>query len=500
MLRSCLAVKFCRRLLTFLLSICVPVGLLSAPPAAAQDAAKPNIVFILLDDLEVSPVGYMNWTKTLVRNQGTEFQKAYLSVPLCGPSRAGIVSGKYPQNSSVYGNSGHTSFRTAVQDVSTMATWLHDAGYRTSMVGKYMNNYPKPEVTTYIPPGWDDWHVRYAGDPYDGQYKYKLNENGVLKSYGSKSTDYSTDLYRARAVTFVRDSIARQTPFFLYFAPHAPHSPFVPAPRDAELFPKLKALRSPSFNEADVSDKPAYVANRPLLTGSQVTTVDTAYRNRVRMVQAVDKAVKAIIDALVAGGQFENTYIIFASDNGWIAGPHRFTGTKGAPYEEVTRMVFFLRGPGVPAGLKLQHLAANIDIAPTIAELAGVEVPADVDGRSLAPLLRADRPEPSAWRQSFLMQFELSSGAPSIPSWIGLRTPTLSYVSYPATSETELYDHVTDPYELANGAATADPRLLAWLAAQTAALSLCSGAGCRALEDTPIPTFEEPPPTDPTPP
>jgi arylsulfatase A-like enzyme len=216
------------------------------------------------------------------------------------------------------------------------------------------------------------------------------------------------------------------------------------------------------------------------------------------MLQAADKAVKTIIDALTAGGQFANTYLIFASDNGWTAGPHRLTGTKGAPYEEVTRMALFLRGPGVPAGLKLNHLAANIDIAPTIAELAGVAVPADVDGRSLAPLLRQDRPAPSAWRQTFLMQFQASSSAPGIPTWMGLRSPTLSYVGYPDTAEIELYDHVTDPYELANGAGAADPRLLAWLAAHTAALGTCSGASCRALEDMPVPTtFDDAPPVDP---
>lgn len=461
-------------------------------PAEAQ-TRKPNIVFILLDDLDVAPIGYMNWTKTLVRNQGAEFQRGYLSVPLCGPSRAGIISGKYPQNSKVYGNSGHTSFRTAGQDVSTVATWLHDAGYRTSLVGKYMNNYPRPEATTYIPPGWDDWHVRYAGNPYDGEYNYNLNENGVLTSYGAKSTDYATDVYRARAVTFIKDAMARQTPFFLYLGLHAPHNPFVPAARDASLFPTVNAPRPPSFNEADVSDKPAYVAKLPLLTSTKITTIDTNFRNRVRMLQAADKAVKTIIDTLTTGGQYENTYIIFASDNGWISGPHRFTGTKGAPYEEVARMALFLRGPGIPAGTKLQHLVGNIDIAPTIAELAGAVVPDDVDGRSLAPLLRADRPAPSGWRQNLLVQFQVSSCcAPGIPTWIGLRTPQFSYVGYPDTAEIELYDRLTDPYELANGAATADPRLLEWLAGQTAALSACSGAGCRALEDLPIPTFEDP--------
>ena len=197
-----------------------------------------------------------------------------------------------------------------------------------------------------------------------------------------------------------------------------------------------------------MSDKPAYVAKLPRFSGTDVTTVDTAYLNRVRMLQAADKAIKTIIDTLTAGGQYQNTYIIFTSDNGWVSGPHRFKGTKGAPYEEVTRMLLLLRGPSVPSGLKLQHLAGNIDIAPTIAELAGLQVPEDVDGRSLAPLLHADRPAPSSWRQTFLMQFQASSGAPGIPAWIGLRTPTLSYVNYPDTAETELYDHGTDPFEL----------------------------------------------------
>ena len=275
---------------------------------AAQAATRPNFVFVLLDDMELAPVGSMRWTKNLIRNQGTEFQRAYLAVPLCSPSRASILTGKYPQNTHVFTNYGHNDFYANGDDASTIAVWLKRVGYRTSLIGKYMNNYPSPASKTYIPPGWDNWQARYAGTPYDGQYNYKMKENGVLTSYGSASSDYSTDVYRNKAVAFVKDAMARQTPFFLYLGLHTPHSPFVPAPRDAALFPTVKAPRPRSFNEADVSDKPAYVRNRPRLTTSQISTIDKGYRNRVRMVQAADKAVKALIDALTAGGQYANTY------------------------------------------------------------------------------------------------------------------------------------------------------------------------------------------------
>ena len=206
------------------------------------------------------------------------------------------------------------------------------------------------------------------------------------------------------------------------------------------------------------------------------------------MLQSADEAIKAIIDTLSAAGRYQNTYILFASDNGWIMGPHRFTGTKGPPYEEVLRMAFFMRGPGVPAGLKLKHLVGNIDIAPTIAALAGVAVPADVDGRSITPLFTDSRPAPEAWRQSYLTQFVIWEGsAPGIPTWIGLRTVRHTYAEYPATSELELYDNFVDPKQVNNIAGTADPSFLAWLSGQKAALSTCTGATCRTLEDKATP-------------
>ena len=453
----------------------------------AMAAVRPNIVFVLMDDMEVAPVNYMNWTKTLVRDQGTEFEHAYFAVPLCAPSRASILTGKYPQNTHVFTNRGHPDFYANSGDVSTIAVWLKRVGYRTSLIGKYMNNYPSPVSNTYIPPGWDNWQVRYAGTPYDGQYNYKMNENGALTSYGSSASEYSTDVYRNKAVAFVNDALARGTPFFLYLGLHAPHSPFVPAPRHAALFPSVQAPRPASFNEADVSDKPSYVRNRPLLTPTQIATLDSSYRNRVRMLQSADEAVKAIIDTLSAAGQYQNTYILFASDNGWIAGPHRFTGTKGAPYEEVLRMPFFLRGPGVPAGLALQHLVGDIDIAPTIAALAGAPIPADVDGRSLASLLAAGRPAPAEWRQSYLALFRTTSSAPGIPAWNGLRTAQHTYVEYPATAELELYDNLADPSQLLNVAKTTRRPFLRWLADQTAALSRCSATTCRTLEDSAVP-------------
>jgi arylsulfatase A-like enzyme len=204
----------------------------------------------------------------------------------------------------------------------------------------------------------------------------------------------------------------------------------------------------------------------------------------VRSLQAVDEAVGAIVGALAATGRLANTYVVFASDNGWTQGEHRIRGEKSTPYEEAIRTPLFVAGPGLAAGSALDHLVGNADLAPTIAEWAGATMPAPVDGRSFAPLLRPGAPGPGSWRQAYPLNQLARVGLP-IPSWRGVRTRQYTYVEY-ATGEKELYDNGADPYQLRNVAKTADPALLAKLARRTAALATCESNGCRTLEDAPL--------------
>jgi arylsulfatase A-like enzyme len=453
-----------------------------AGAGSAGAATKPSFVLVLVDDMEAALVGRMPHLRSLVVDKGATFERAYFNVSLCCPSRATILTGRYAWNTGVQTNS-HGAFHNAGNPDRTIAVWLKAAGYRTALVGKYLNGYPNPNAQAYVPPGWTTWAGRLDGGGL--YYNYKLNENGRVVAYGESASSYSTDVYRGKAVNFVRTTPAGK-PLFLFLSVEAPHTPNIPAPRHASLFPGATVPRPPSFNEADVSDKPAHIRRRGLFSASFISSLDQVHRKRLQMVQAVDEAVKAVVDALAETGRLKNTYVIFASDNGYLMGQHRVARDKAGPYEESVRMPLHVRGPGIPAGLRLQHLVGNVDLAPSLAEWAGVPVPADVDGRSFAPLLRSGAPGPEAWRQAYPMMLKTGNSTPAWPDWQGLRTRGYSYTEYPGTGEVELYDMARDPYQLENAAGTADPALLALLSRRTAALRGCEGAACRTLEDAPI--------------
>jgi N-acetylglucosamine-6-sulfatase len=508
-----------------------PTALAAASAAATSTGAaqpagkKPNIIFILADDLDAAEIQYMPHLKTLITDQGVTFDNYSVAMSLCCPSRSTTLRGQYPHNTKILGNSpptgGFEKFFRMGEEKSTIAVWLQAAGYHTLLAGKYLNGYPLSSDPTYIPPGWNEWYSAMQGNAY-GEFNYTLNENGKPVAYGNNPEDYGTDVYVGKALDFIQRSAAADQPFFVYLAPYAPHAPYTPAPRHADLFPGVQAPRTPNYNELDVSDKPAYISQRPLLTQKVMDTIDKAYRKRLQSLQAVDEGIAAIIDKLQATGQLDNTYIFFTSDNGYHLGNHRQIVGKIAPYQEELRVTMRVRGPGVPAGKALEYLTGNVDLAPTWADLAGAQAPAFVDGRSLVPLLRPNPPALAQWRQVFGIEngpdkLDVSSVGPTatpnidpgliepadqdeleaaalpvakknklaVPYLRGLRTQTLSYVEY-VTGETELYNLQTDPYELTNLASTTDPNWLAALAARVKALAACKGAGCRAAEDAPL--------------
>lgn len=482
-------------------------------PAGALEAAAspPNIVFILTDDLDARSVACMPNVQRLLAEQGATFTNFFITTPLCCPSRSSILRGQYAHNHGVLSNSGpeggFPTFYRLGDERSTVATWLDDSGYRTGLIGKYLNRYPKSATPNHVPPGWDDWHafVASTGDDETGSYYtgYTMNENGTLVSYGHDPEDYSTDVLRDKARSFIEDSAAADQPFFLYLAPYAPHGPSTPAPRHTNDFLSEQAPRVPSFDEADISDKPAWVRSFPELSPNQIALIDERYRRRLRSLLAVDEMVASLIQTLEATGTLDNTYIVFASDNGFHLGEHRLPVGKSTPYDESVRVPLIVRGPAVPAGVEVDQFALNIDLAPTFAELAAAQAAAFVDGRSIVPLLGG--PDPSEWRQGFLIEhfvrsdFEavatpvtsvtepegaLETGISPVdaPHYSAVRTPQYLYVEY-GDGERELYDLQTDPYALQNLAATADPTLLAGLSASLAALEDCAENTCREAED-----------------
>lgn len=489
---------------------------LPAARAATVPPARPNIILVLTDDLDLNlgTLEQLPSLKAMLAEQGVTFTHMFVSESLCCPSRSSIQRGQYVHNHQVLGNSppegGFEKFHALGEDQSTIGTWLQAAGYRTGLMGKYLNGYPDTVAPTYVPPGWDEWDSPAAGNPYS-EFNYTLNENGILVAYGSQPEDYLTDVLSGKAASFIQQAPADSRPFFLYVATYAPHQPATPAPRYADAFPGAKAPRLPSYNEADVSDKPAWVQAHPLLTPAQEARMDALYRRRLQSMLAVRDLVGHLLDTLQATGQLDHTYIFFTSDNGYHIGEHRLRAGKLTAYEEDIRVPLFVRGPGMPAGAVRGEFVGNVDLAPTFAALAGAAVPDFVDGRSLVPLLVGAAAEP--WRGAFLVEqeevyfagsptpttvadpallepldpFELamaSAARPSgqgIPAYSALRTPTHTYVVY-STGERELYDLRADPYELTNIVKSADPVLIARLEAWLDAYRQCHGAGCRIVD------------------
>jgi arylsulfatase A-like enzyme len=440
---------------------------------------RPNVVFIVTDDQRWDTLASMPSVQALAA-EGVRFANAFAPTPLCGPSRASMLTGQYAHHTGVLTNGpvDGGALRFVGPDASTLATWLHDAGYTTGMYGKYMVGYfrqcPPYTSAAYVPPGWDQWHVFRN----QGYFDYQLAENGPLVAYGSLDGDYSTDVLAAKVVDFVDE--ARGQPFFVHLGLAAPHTqgtgPPLPAPRHATLFDALPPWRPLGYDEPDFGDKPGWMQALPraadLLAPPFITYAswtDFVRRAQLASLAAVDEAIAAVVAALEASGEADNTIVVFTSDNGYLWGEHRAFTKKSFAFEESIRVPLIMRVPPAIGGPRdEQRLALTIDIAPTLAELAGVQPASPVDGVSLAPLLRGDA---TAWREDFLLEF-FRFAPDSVPTYVGVRTERWKYVAYPESGDAELYDLMDDAGELANLAGDpAHASTVATLAARTAALS-----------------------------
>jgi N-acetylglucosamine-6-sulfatase len=455
---------------------------------------QPNIVFVLTDDLSSDLLPYMPNVRRL-QQRGTSFSNYFVTDSLCCPSRASILTGQYPHNTGIFRNTGPDGGFTAFHDFGleedTYATSLQGVGYRTALMGKYLNQYSPSRIRTvlgtpYVPPGWTDWTV--AGNGYQG-FGYGLARTVRVVRHGFRARDYLTNVLAREGIDFLGESVAEGAPFMLNVWTFAPHSPAIPAPRDAHRFADLAAPRDPSFDEADTSDKPAWLRGHPSLTEGELARIDATFRDRVRTVQAVDRMVGRLQRRLRALGVARNTYIVFSSDNGFHLGQHRLTPGKLTAYDPDVRVPLIVTGPDVPAGQTVDAMAENTDLCPTFAELAGASVPPNADGRSLAPLLRGG-PEAAAaaanWRDAVLVEHHGNvggagdpdappAGSGNPPSYEALRSKDALYVEY-ADGERELYDLASDPFQLRNVADEAQPERLLKLSGQLAAMASCRGA------------------------
>ena len=418
--------------------ISITLCLFSTPPATAQDDAAdpPSILLIVTDDQRWDTLWAMPEVQRSLVQRGIQFTESFTTSSLCCPSRASILTGAYPHTTGVYRQGGPYGGFRAFDDSTTIATELHDAGYRTGLFGKYLDSYQHDALTGYVPPGWDRW-VAFVHSQF---YDYGLTVDGLVHRREHEPDDYSTDVLAAHTEGFIRDA---EGPVFAVFAPAAPHAPAVPAPGDETGFDDLPAWRPPSFDEPDRSDKPAYVQALHPLGDERIAGVDVLRRDQYRSLQAVDRAVGRLLDALEDTGRLDDALVIFTSDNGLLWGEHRWL-KKEVPYEEAIRVPLIVRADALVGEARTDgHLVANIDLAPTIASAAGVELP-NTDGRSLLPLLER---RPETWRRALLI--EHMRGTNPIPTYCALRTPRHLFVSY-ETGERELYDLRDDPFQMRN--------------------------------------------------
>lgn len=455
-----------------LCSMLLLTGASSSTVVAQEARPAPNILLVLTDDQDIASLGRMDKLQGQLVAQGTKFSNAFVTVPLCCPSRASLLRGQYEHNHRVTGNrNGWQSFRNSGREADTVATWLDDAGYFTGYVGKYLNGYGQGSTTTYIPPGWDRW---YGFQGYYNEYypNYRVNENGDIAVYRHDRRN-DTDYFRDKAETFVRGRRGADQPWFLTVATNAPHAPAFAPPRHQDLYGNLPMPKGPGFDEADISDKPKYVRNTRRLSAEDVRDLEKRYRQRLRSLQAVDDLVGNMVDALRDTGQLDNTYVVFTTDNGYLQGEHRLRG-KWAPYEEAIGVPLVIRGPGVPQGASEGKLASLMDLAPTFAEWAGAEAPDFMDGRSLAPLFSGTS---TAWRTRLL--FELSDRH----FFAGVRTSDGQVYVEHDNGEEEYYDLSRDPYQLRSDPASAPQGLRDSLDV----LQTCAGESCRTAENAPLP-------------
>lgn len=347
------------------------------------------------------------------------------------------MTGQYAHNHGVLSNQPPDGGYTRFDNTTALPVWLQAAGYRTIHIGKFLNGYGNSDPTE-VPPGWSDWQALIQLEYYD----YDLNDNGLVTHYDSAAEDYSTDVLVARAEEAIAES-APGGPFFLNLSVYAPHmtkveglTTAVPAARHDGLYAEERLPKPPSFNESNLTDKPAHIQALKKVKGPPLTKIITRYRDQLESLLAADEAVGRVIDALRMSGELDNTVVMFLSDNGFFHGQHRIRSLKEQPYEEAIHVPLLVRGPGFTAGTTVNALASNIDLAPTIAAIAGATPLVTVDGIDLRAL---------PGERSVMIETYTDDEV----CFTGLRTETETYVRY-VSGEEELYDLTTDPYQLSS--------------------------------------------------
>ncbi len=508
-----------------------------APTAAALPAGRPNVIVIQTDDEDMremyqtftNPQGkrvpVMRKTLSALARGGVTFGNYYVSDSLCGPSRATYLTGQYAHNNGIEGNNNETTSEGAYPNFirssaahQNLAVWLQRAGYRTIHIGKFLNRFGEPPYgnPTEVPPGWSSWDTLIGETSNHHFYGYKLDYNGEVQGpFGnidyepkdpvtcpyyappeSGGCNYQTDVLTQRAEEQISASTQLAKPFYLaldYIAPHGDEHPPAgpePAPRYYGSLASVRVPRGPNFNEANVSDKPSFIRDLAPLTPGEIHSITVEYQNELESLRSVDDGVGRIVNELRQDGELNNTYIFFTSDNGYFEGEHRIKRSKFLPYESSTHLPLLVRGPGLPSDATSDALVSNVDLAPTILQIAGARSGMPLDGFSMLrfaehPLMRSQQ---AVLLESFFgdssdaaeakAESIRTNSAPPI-TYEGIRLGPYKYVEY-VDGEKELYDLQSDPYELTSQ--VRNPEFYPvrnYLAHQLHWLQHCAGLKCR---------------------
>ena len=501
--------------------------------ARADAPERPSFLVIQTDDQTLDglyatfrhpAIRAMPNTLDMIAKRGETFNEYYVSYPLCCPSRVSLLTGRYAHSNGVKGNiqpnGGYFGFSFRAAYSHNIATWLQGAGYRTIHVGKFLNGYGEEPYSSgaEVPPGWTAWHTVLAADSTHYYYGYTLNNNGTIegpfgdpgswetREYGTKDDIgcpyaplngqpcfHETDALTNYAIQELQETSPEQ-PFYLQLDYTAPHGDFrrpagpEPTPRHYDWFngKPLPHNRSQGLGEGNVNDKPRFIREAPYLTPSDVHTYRVYWDKQLESLRDIDDGVKLLLDTLGSQHRLRNTYVIFTSDNGFFFGEHRLIGGKFLAYEPATHLPFLIRGPHIRAGSESDEIVGNIDIAPTVLELAGVEADKSIDGRSMTPFfkdpeLRTLRPylfesfvessdvdeagaiaEPgdqsgraSNKKKTALPELRKRGGGATASilappkDYEGIRLGPYKYIAWP-DGEKELYNLEKDPYELNN--------------------------------------------------